>query len=381
MSKFGDLDEVHNFIWILSVLKYFKTYNKINMGSKCTCLKTYSSEDQQICIEKESQRLKLYSEQDSGYYSLDGILYLQKFLRMYISQRNSFPSQTKFLSNLQLSSLNVSKIEELISIPEDFSNAVTKSVELRLGPYIYAEQENDKEKVQKKPPMKLENSSIYVGEWNEKWERHGKGYQLWGDGSKYEGYWKCDKATGKGRLIHSDGDVYEGDWIDDKANGKGIYIHSDGAYYEGTWTDDRQHGKGHEVWPDGSSYKGCYVNGQKSGFGVFTWTDGSSYEGDFLFNNIHGQGKYSWSDGRVFIGEWANNKMHGKGEFKWPDGRKYYGDYVNDKKQGFGIFEWPDNKRYEGQWNDGKQHGKGILYCSNGDKVEGMWVEGKRCKV
>jgi len=40
---------------------------------------------------------------------------------------------------------------------------------------------------------------------------------VWADGSRYEGYWKGDKANGRGRLIHADGDVYEGDWKDDKS--------------------------------------------------------------------------------------------------------------------------------------------------------------------
>lgn len=40
---------------------------------------------------------------------------------------------------------------------------------------------------------------------------------MWADGSRYEGYWKQDKANGRGRLIHADGDVYEGDWKDDKS--------------------------------------------------------------------------------------------------------------------------------------------------------------------
>ena len=56
---------------------------------------------------------------------------------------------------------------------------------------------------------------IYIGEFNEKKQREGKGIQIWNDGSKYEGYWKNDKANGWGRLIHSYGDVYEGEWFED----------------------------------------------------------------------------------------------------------------------------------------------------------------------
>ena len=37
--------------------------------------------------------------------------------------------------------------------------------------------------------------------------RDGRGVQIWLDGSRYEGYWKNNKANGRGRLIHADGDV------------------------------------------------------------------------------------------------------------------------------------------------------------------------------
>jgi len=40
--------------------------------------------------------------------------------------------------------------------------------------------------------------------------RDGFGSQMWPDGSRYEGYWKYDKANGQGKLVHADGDIYEG---------------------------------------------------------------------------------------------------------------------------------------------------------------------------
>ena len=87
--------------------------------------------------------------------------------------------------------------------------------------------------------VEYDNHAIYFGEWEKsKNKRHGRGIQKWTDGSRYEGYWKEDKANIKGKLIHSDGDVYEGEWLDDKAHGYGVYTHIDGAKYEGYWKEE-----------------------------------------------------------------------------------------------------------------------------------------------
>lgn len=75
----------------------------------------------------------------------------------------------------------------------------------------------------KRPPTVLDNSTIYWGYWSKDGMRQGKGIQVWPDGSKYEGFWKNDKAHYMGRLIHADGDVYDGEWKEDKADGVGIY--------------------------------------------------------------------------------------------------------------------------------------------------------------
>ena len=142
-------------------------------------------------------------------------------------------------------------------------------------------------------PINIESGIIYEGYLlisNE--QRDGYGIQIWPDGSKYEGYWKENKANGKGRLIHADGDVYEGDWVDDKAHGIGKYSHMDGAEYIGDWVEDKQNGKGTETWPDGAKYEGDYVDGKKDGKGKFMWADNSSYNGEFKDNNIQGHGEY-----------------------------------------------------------------------------------------
>ena len=117
---------------------------------------------------------------------------------------------------------------------------------------------NDSISVEIRPTTACENKTIYYGEWDIKKNlRHGRGIQVWPDGSKYIGYWKNNQANGKGKLIHQDGDIYEGDWQSGKPNGKGCYIHLDGSKYVGDWKNDKQEGTGEETWADGSVYNGA----------------------------------------------------------------------------------------------------------------------------
>jgi hypothetical protein len=87
----------------------------------------------------------------------------------------------------------------------DFIPTEPNAVEKRLGTFVF----DDPDPLPMNP-IELEDGSIYIGEWNEEGERHGRGVQFWPNGSKYEGYWQHNAANGRGRLVHSDGDVYEG---------------------------------------------------------------------------------------------------------------------------------------------------------------------------
>ena len=44
-------------------------------------------------------------------------------------------------------------------------------------------------------------------------------YQVWKDGSRYEGTFVHGKAEGYGIYTHKDGTKYEGEWKDDKVKG------------------------------------------------------------------------------------------------------------------------------------------------------------------
>jgi hypothetical protein len=46
-------------------------------------------------------------------------------------------------------------------------------------------------KKEQRPMLVLQDGAQYEGEWNTETDmRHGRGYQIWSDGSIYEGYWK-----------------------------------------------------------------------------------------------------------------------------------------------------------------------------------------------
>mmetsp|Transcript_23481 Transcript_23481/g.20409 ORF Transcript_23481/g.20409 Transcript_23481/m.20409 type:complete len:198 (+) Transcript_23481:701-1294(+) len=125
----------------------------------------------------------------------------------------------------------------LDSMP-NYSNPNTMATLQRIGAFDYNNDEPEDNDLPRLGPYELENSAVYIGQWK-KGLRHGRGKQIWSDGSQYEGYWRNNMANGKGRLIHADGDVYEGDWFNDKAHGKGKYTHLDGATYEGDWYEDK----------------------------------------------------------------------------------------------------------------------------------------------
>lgn len=52
--------------------------------------------------------------------------------------------------------------------------------------------------------------------------KHGKGKQIWPDGSEYLGFWKDDEIFGVGMYTYKNRDVYHGELQGGKAHGKGI---------------------------------------------------------------------------------------------------------------------------------------------------------------
>lgn len=72
---------------------------------------------------------------------------------------------------------------------------------------------------EKGPAVFGNSGKVYVGEWNSEDKRTGFGEQYWKDGSKYEGFWNCDKMNFFGRRVFANGDSYLGEYMDGKASG------------------------------------------------------------------------------------------------------------------------------------------------------------------
>lgn len=126
------------------------------------------------------------------------------------------------------------------------SSSKVRSVEKRYGNFPFDDQAvNDGVAKIVVGPVELEFGAQYYGHLNpNKNERHGFGMQIWGDGTKYVGYWREDRIEGRGRMISRDGDVYTGEWKTNAAHGVGEYEDAAGMRYSGEWAKDRQEGRG-----------------------------------------------------------------------------------------------------------------------------------------
>lgn len=295
-------------------------------------------------------------------------------------------------------------IQQLDEFPELTNEKVAEQLN-RLSQYRYKKEYVEFKELPYIGPLVLEGQGVYFGQFKYGF-RHGKGKQLFPNGSLYDGTWKHDMAHGCGRLIHNNGDAYEGEWVEDRAHGYGRYTHFDGNYYEGPWINDELTGLGCEVFyleevtPENKDkelmsnrYEGNYINGKKHGNGRFFWANGSTYRGQFVYDCLQGEGEYIWYDGRKYKGDWKANEMHGHGKFFWPNNNFYEGYYKHDKKQGFGVFEKNEvikdengeeqvrNLRYEGRWDAGKQSGDGNFIVTIAGKEtfrkRGEWFAGQ----
>ena len=220
--------------------------------------------------------------------------------------------------------------------------------------------------------VKYKNGEKYIGEWDVRHFKEGRGIYIFNNNNIYFGYWENNKMNGIGKMIK----------FSEKINDLNeIFDPKVLPFYCGNWKNNLENGEGEEIWKDNSIYKGEYKDGFKHGKGILILPDGTEYEGEYSQGQIEGKGKMKYKDGRVYEGNWLNNKMNGEGIFSWPDGRCYKGNYLNNYKDGFGEFIWPDGKIYKGMWAKGLQNGKGQLYNKDYDIwITGIWKDGIRIK-
>ncbi|MDR2425517.1 MAG: hypothetical protein LBD59_12515 [Prevotellaceae bacterium] len=91
--------------------------------------------------------------------------------------------------------------------------------------------------IKKTAGVEYYNNGYYVGEFNSKGERQGKGTYYWTDSR------------------------YEGEWANGKQHGQGSYYGTD-SRYEGGWANGKLHGQVTIYYADGTTKTGNFVNGE-----------------------------------------------------------------------------------------------------------------------
>ena len=125
-----------------------------------------------------------------------------------------------------------------------------------------------------------ENGTVFFGQTDFFTKsREGKGYQVFADGSFYEGCWKSNQPCGFGRKLGSDGLMYLGNWRRGKFHGKGAVV----------WLENSMEFK----------YKGLFKQGIRDGKGTLVLPGGEMLAGVWEDNLIKGKYTFRTSLGRV----------------------------------------------------------------------------------
>lgn len=333
-----------------------KTIDKNSLDTNKDVLLIKKEENNEIEAEIEINTLKSIEILPNDNFSADPVR-IQSAAKGYLARKSLKPL------------LETRRFEKAFEV-EAYYEPVGQEIETLEGPEIknleqglpelVIEKPEDDAIVRMKSPLRLEDGSIYSGEWDREGKRHGQGTMLTSNGQKLTGYFKENLLNGQGRHIDPSGIVYEGTFKDGNYNGNGNYIRKDGAKFQGEFKEGNFNGCGKEEWPDGVKYEGEYKNGLRSGEGKLILKDGV-YTGAFKKNKMHGKGHFKWNNTNEYKGKWRKGCMHGEGVFKWADGRVYEGTWKNDLRDGFGKMIWPDGRVYEGEWSQGKKEGQGTM--------------------
>ena len=93
-------------------------------------------------------------------------------------------------------------------------------------------------------------------------KKHGKGKEIYFDGSVYEGDFKNGEKTGKGKFEDYEGNIYEGNFFNGYKHSIGKITFANGDVLEGLWMYDKIEGNAYFTSKDGKCYLDKYIEGQ-----------------------------------------------------------------------------------------------------------------------
>ncbi|XP_022184579.2 MORN repeat-containing protein 4 homolog isoform X1 [Nilaparvata lugens] len=92
----------------------------------------------------------------------------------------------------------------------------------------------------------------YVGDWNDRGQKHGFGQMTLPDSTRYHGTFHNGLCSGLGVMYFPDGAKYEGELMQGWFHGHGVFWRADGMKFEGEFRGGRIWGLGMVTFNDGS---------------------------------------------------------------------------------------------------------------------------------
>ena len=94
------------------------------------------------------------------------------------------------------------------------------------------------------------------------------------------------RKHGKGKEIYSDGSFYEGEYNEGQQSGKGKYQDFEGNVYEGNFYKGNKHSKGKITFVNGEILEGLWLNGLKEGNFSYTDSSGCKYVRKYIKDEL-----------------------------------------------------------------------------------------------
>uniref|UniRef100_A0A8D9ENF2 MORN repeat-containing protein 4 n=1 Tax=Cacopsylla melanoneura TaxID=428564 RepID=A0A8D9ENF2_9HEMI len=100
--------------------------------------------------------------------------------------------------------------------------------------------------------FKYDDGTLYIGDWNERGQKHGLGHMKLPDRTRYDGTFHNGLCSGLGIMTFSDGAKYEGELLQGWFHGHGVFWRADGMKFEGEFRGGRIWGHGLVTYADGT---------------------------------------------------------------------------------------------------------------------------------